>query len=98
MYLDIFDIENNGLYQIYKRYRYLEYLVYNTPKELQKYKPHLLYDYEYLENLVNDSDLIRIAFVNCKRLFDSHRKKTQRLRKNNKSFNKRLCIYNFYVC
>lgn len=75
MYLDIFDIENNGLYQIYKRYRYLEYLVYNTPKELQKYKPHLLYDYEYLENLVNDSDLIRIAFVNCKRLFDSHRKK-----------------------
>lgn len=85
------ELLNNGIYHIYKRFRYLQFLFYSTDKTIVKWKPQITYDYEYFINLIDNIEHEKIK--NCERIFNAHRKKSERLKKRIETLLEKDCVF-----
>lgn len=73
------DILNTGIYHIYKRFRYLQWLYYeDTSIENKKWRIQITLDYDFFRSIVDSIDIKLIQ--KCEKLFNAHRRKSQRLR------------------
>lgn len=85
------ELLNNGIYHIYKRYRYLQYLYYSIEENSLKWKIQITLDFEYIISII---DLLsKEEIKNCERIFNAHRKKCQRLKKRIENLLTKPCVF-----
>lgn len=85
------ELLNNGIYHIYKRYMFLECLYHSTEPINVKYKIQIEKDLYFMLNLLHcfsDDDI-----KTCERIFNAHRKKSQRLRKRIEKLLEKPCVF-----
>lgn len=85
------ELLNNGIYHIYKRYKFLQCLYYSTEPLNVKYRIQITIDLDYFIKLI---DCIPIRDIKtCERIFNAHRKKSQRLRKRIEKLLEKPCVF-----
>lgn len=73
------EILNSGIYHIYKRFRFLQWLYYeDTSDNAKKWHIQISIDYNFFLSIVDSIDVKIIK--QCEKLFNAHRRKSQRLR------------------
>lgn len=86
------DILNSGIYDIYKRYRYLLYLYYiKIDLDLIRYREQIYADFCFFCSIVDsiEKELIK----KCERLYNAHRRKSQRLRSRIDNLLSKDCVF-----
>lgn len=73
------ELLSNGIFHIYRRYRYLQFLYYSNEPINVRYRIQIEKDLDYFYTLLEQiGDDIK---KQCERIFNAHRKKSQRLKK-----------------